>query len=56
MGEGIHSMHGSMAKHRGTLRATCAGALSNVNGKISLAAAHVGGGIKTINGGDTPPN
>jgi hypothetical protein len=26
------------------------GSLSNVNGKITLTAAHVGGGIKTSNG------
>jgi cytoskeletal protein CcmA (bactofilin family) len=26
------------------------GSLSNVNGKITLTAAHVGGGIKTVNG------
>ena len=30
--------------------ADISGSLSNVNGKISLAAAHVGGGIKTVSG------
>ena len=30
--------------------AEVAGSLANVNGRIALAAAHVGGGIKTVNG------
>jgi len=30
--------------------ADVSGSLSNVNGKITLTAAHVGGGIKTVSG------
>ena len=54
LGNGSH-VSGDASSVNGALTladgADIAGALSNVNGKITLTAAHVGGGIKTINGG-----
>ena len=53
LGTGAH-VSGSASSVNGefTLRdgAEISGSLSNVNGKISLTAAHVGRGIKTVNG------
>ncbi len=53
LGAGAHAS-GSIASVNGefTLEdgADVSGSLSNVNGKITLTAAHVGGGIKTVNG------
>lgn len=42
------SVNGELSLGEG---ADISGTLSNVNGKITLTAAHVGGGIKTVNGG-----
>jgi hypothetical protein len=53
LGEGAH-VSGSAGSVNGELTlangAEIAGSLVNVNGKISLSSAHVGGGIKTVNG------
>jgi len=52
LGTGAHvsgsasSVNGELALEDG---AEILGSLSNVNGKISVTAAHVGGGIKTVN-------
>jgi hypothetical protein len=54
LGRGAH-VSGSASSVNGALSledgADITGALSNVNGKITLTGAHVGGGIKTIDGG-----
>jgi hypothetical protein len=54
LGAGAH-VSGSASSVNGELSladgADISGSLSNVNGKISLSAAHVGAGIKTVNGG-----
>ncbi|MHB8477996.1 MAG: DUF4097 family beta strand repeat-containing protein [Steroidobacteraceae bacterium] len=54
LGAGAH-VSGSASSVNGELSlgdgADVAGSLSNVNGKITLTDAHVGGGIKTVNGG-----
>ena len=53
LGRGAH-VSGSASSVNGALSledgADITGALSNVNGKITLTGAHVGGGIKTIDG------
>jgi len=53
LGAGAHAS-GNVASVNGDLNlgdgAEVLGALTNVNGKISLTAAHVAGGIKTVNG------
>jgi DUF4097 and DUF4098 domain-containing protein YvlB len=43
----VSAVNGALTLHSG---ADVAGTLSNVNGHIVLEAAHVGGGIKTVNG------
>jgi len=43
----ISAVNGTLTLHSG---ADTAGAATNVNGKIVLQAAHVGGGINTVNG------
>jgi cytoskeletal protein CcmA (bactofilin family) len=52
IGKGAH-VSGSVSSVNGELTladgADLSGSLSNVNGEISLTAAHVGGGIKTVN-------
>jgi hypothetical protein len=54
LGAGAH-VSGSASSVNGELSlgddADVAGSLSNVNGKITLTGAHVGRGIKTVNGG-----
>ena len=53
LGRGAH-VSGSASSVNGALSledgADITGTLSNVNGKIDLSDAHVGGGIKTVNG------
>jgi DUF4097 and DUF4098 domain-containing protein YvlB len=53
LGTGAH-VSGTASSVNGELTlgdgAEILGSLSNVNGKITLTAAHVGGGIKTVNG------
>jgi hypothetical protein len=53
LGAGAH-VSGSASSVNGELNlgdgAEISGSLSNVNGKITLTAAHVGGGIKTVQG------
>jgi cytoskeletal protein CcmA (bactofilin family) len=52
IGKGTH-VSGSVSSVNGELTladgADVSGSLSNVNGEISLTAAHVGGGMKTVN-------
>ena len=52
LGDGAHATEASTVNGELTLDdgADLTGRLTNVNGKISLASAHVGGGIKTANG------
>ena len=45
--ERVQSVNGEITLAAG---AQVTGALGNVNGRISLTAAHVGGGIRTVNG------
>ncbi|HUK02067.1 MAG TPA: hypothetical protein VLW26_07315 [Steroidobacteraceae bacterium] len=47
VGKTVTSVNGTLTLQDG---ADITGALANVNGRISLTAAHVGGGIKTVNG------
>lgn len=43
----VSTVNGAITVHKG---ADIAGAVANVNGEISLAAAHAGGGIRTVAG------